>query len=147
LREVHRAAKPLGLEIIDQPWAHPEDNQPVQTLLKSTDLLLGLDDPDLYNAQTVKNLLLSAYARQQALVGPSAGFIKAGSLASTFTDQNDWLTIINELLDQPPARWPRAMYPDRFKVISNAQVARSLGIEPINDSAVATQIAKEESSQ
>ncbi|MDB6145694.1 MAG: transporter substrate-binding protein [Pseudomonas sp.] len=147
LRELHSAAKPLGLEIIDQPWAHPEDNQPVQSLLKNSDLLLGLDDPDLYNAQTVKNLLLSTYARQQTLLGPTASFIKAGSLASTYTDQNEWLTIINELLDQPPARWPRAMYPDRFKVVSNPQVARSLGIEHINDSAVAAQIAKEESSR
>jgi hypothetical protein len=147
LSELRSAAKPLGLEIIDQAWAHPEDSQPLQHLLKNSDLLLGLDDPYLYNAQTAKSLLLSSYAQQQALLGPTAGFIKAGSLASTYSDLNDWLTIIDALLDQPPARWPRAMYPDRFKVISNPQVARSLGIEPIDDIAVASHIAQEESSQ
>lgn len=145
LGELHRAAKPLGLEIVDQAWAHPEDSQPLQRLLKNSDLLLGLDDTYLYNAKTAKNLLLSSYARQQALLGPTAGFIKAGSLASTYSDLNDWLTSIDTLLDQPPARWPRAMYPDRFKVISNSQVARSLGLQPIDDDAVASHLANEES--
>lgn len=147
LGELHSAAKPLGLEIVDQVWDHPEDSQPLQQLLKNTDLLLGLDDPYLYNAKTAKSLLLSSYAQQQALLGPTASFIKAGSLASTYSDLNDWLTSIDALLDQPPARWPRAMYPDRFKVISNPQVARSLGIQPIDDNAVAAHIAKEESGQ
>jgi hypothetical protein len=145
LSELHRAAKPLGLEIVDQVWANPDDNQPLQQLLKNSDLLLGLDDPYLYNAKTAKSLLLSSYAQQQAVLGPTAGFIKAGSLASTYSDLNDWLTSIDTLLDQPPARWPRAMYPDRFKVISNPQVARSLGLQPIDDNAVATHIANEES--
>jgi ABC-type uncharacterized transport system substrate-binding protein len=107
-------------------------------------VLLGLDDPDLYNSKTAKNLLLSSYARQLALIGPNAGFVKAGSLASTYSDQSDWLVILDQLLDQPPTTWLRTYYPWRFKVLSNPQVARSLGIEQINEASVATLLAEGE---
>ncbi|MDZ5434498.1 ABC transporter substrate-binding protein [Pseudomonas fluorescens] len=144
LKELRRAAHPLGLEVITERWDNIHDSRPLQTLLNNSDVLLGLDDPDLYNPKTAKNLLLSSYSRQRALIGPNAGFVKAGSLASTYSDQNDWLTILDELLDLPPATWPRTYYPPRFKVSSNPQVARSLGIEQINEASVATLLAERE---
>jgi hypothetical protein len=144
LKELRQAARPLGLEIVTERWDDTHDSRPLQDLLKNSDVLLGLDDPDLYNPKTAKNLLLSSYARQLALIGPNAGFVKAGSLASTYSDQSDWLAILDDLLDQPPATWPRAHYPPRFKVSSNAQVARSLGIEPIEEASVAALLAEGE---
>ncbi|MCP1497390.1 hypothetical protein J2Y86_002097 [Pseudomonas migulae] len=145
LNELRQAARPLGLEIVTERWDNTNDSRPLQTLLKNSDVLLGLDDPDLYNPKTAKNLLLSSYARQTALIGPNAGFVKAGSLTSSYSDQSDWLAILDELLDQPPATWPRTHYANRFKVLSNPQVARSLGIEQINEALVATQLAEGES--
>jgi hypothetical protein len=142
--ELRQAARPLGLEVVSQQWDNIHDSRPLQKLLRNCDVLLGLDDPDLYNAQTAKNLLLSSYARQVALIGPNAGFVKAGSLASTYSDQSDWLAILDELLDRPPATWPRTQYPYRFKVASNPQVARSLGMGQINDASVATLLAEGE---
>jgi hypothetical protein len=144
LEELHRAAQPLGFELVTERWDNTNDSRPLQSLLKNSDVLLGLDDPDLYNPKTAKNLLLSSYARQMALIGPNAGFVKAGSLASTYSDQSDWLAILDELLDRPPATWPRTLYPRHFKVLSNPQVARSLGIEQMNEASVATQLAEGE---
>jgi hypothetical protein len=144
LKELHHAAHRLGLEIVAERWDNTNDSRPLQTLLKNSDVLLGLDDPDLYNPKTAKNLLLSSYARQLALIGPNAGFVKAGSLASTYSDQGDWLAVLDNVLDRPPASWPRTLYPQRFKVLSNPQVARSLGIEQIDPTAVATQLAEGE---
>jgi ABC-type uncharacterized transport system substrate-binding protein len=144
LAELREAARPLGLEVVTQRWDNIHDSRPLQALLKNSDVLLGLDDADLYNPQTAKNLLLSSYSRQVALIGPNAGFVKAGSLASTYSDQDDWLAVLNELLDRPPATWPRSHYPQRFKVASNPQVARSLGIEHINEASVATLLAEGE---
>jgi hypothetical protein len=144
LKELHHAAHRLGLEIVAERWDNTSDSRPLQALLKNSDVLLGLDDPDLYNPKTAKNLLLSSYSRQLALIGPNAGFVKAGSLASTYSDQGDWLAILDSLLDRPPASWPRTLYPQRFKVLSNPQVARSLGIEQIDPTAVATQLAEGE---
>ena len=142
IKELRQAAGPLRMEIVAEHWDDINDSRPLQSLLKNSDVLLGLDDPDLYNPKTVKNLLLSSYSRQMALVGPNAAFVKAGSLASTYSDQNDWLAVLDRLLDRSPATWPRTHYPDRFKVLSNPQVARSLGIEQINEASVATQLAE-----
>lgn len=144
LDEVREAARSLDLEIVAEPWDSIGDSRPLQEVLRDSEVLLGLDDPSLYNPKTVKNLLLSSYARQQALIGPNAGFVRAGSLASTYSDQQDWLQTLDQLLDQPVARWPRTLYPAAFKVLSNPQVARSLGIEEIDPEAVARQLSEGE---
>lgn len=114
-------------------------------MLADSDVLLGLDDPDLYNAKTAKNVLLSSYGRQMALIGPNAGFVRAGALASTYSDQDDWLAVLDQLLDQPPARWPRSLYPAHYGVSGNQQVARALGLEPIDPQAAALALAAGES--
>ncbi|CAI8939884.1 ABC transporter substrate-binding protein [Pseudomonas sp. IT-347P] len=144
LNELHQVAQPLKLEIVSQRWDNIHDSRPLQAVLKNSDVMLGFDDPDLYNPKTAKNLLLSSYSRQVALVGPNVAFVRAGSLASSYSDQNDWLAILDQLLDQPPSNWPRSLYPARFKVSSNAQVARSLGIEPLNEASVASALAEGE---
>lgn len=141
LDELRHAARPLGLEIDAQPWPDLRDNRPLQTLLKETDVLLGLDDPQLYNPKTAKNVLLSAYSRQMALVGPNAGFVRAGALASTLSDQDDWLAVLDRLLDQPVDKWPRAHYPEQFSVSGNQQVARALGIEAIDPDAASQAVS------
>jgi hypothetical protein len=144
LPELRQHATPLGLEIVPQRWDNINDSRPLQTLFRNSDVLLGLDDPQLYNPKTAKNLLLSSYAQQLPLVGPNAGFVRAGSLASTYSDQADWLAVLDRLLDHSPANWPRSLYPEHFKVVGNPQVARSLGIEQVDETSVATRLAEGE---
>ncbi|MBC3410877.1 ABC transporter substrate-binding protein [Pseudomonas sp. SWRI51] len=141
LDELRQAARPMGLEIVAQSWHDLRDSRPLQQLLANSDVLLGLDDPELYNSKSAKNVLLSSYGRQMALIGPNAGFVRAGALASTYSDQDDWLAVLDELLDQPPAHWPRSLYPARFGVSGNQQVARALGLEAIAAEAAAAVIA------
>ncbi|WP_175651639.1 ABC transporter substrate-binding protein [Pseudomonas sp. Marseille-P9899] len=147
LDELRHAAQPLGLEIDAQPWPDLKDNRPLQALLRDTDVLLGLDDPQLYNPKTAKNLLLSSYARQMALIGPNAGFVRAGALASTYSDQNDWLAVLDHLLDKPADQWPRTHYPEYFSVSGNQQVARALGVEAIDPDAASQAVAAGESTR
>lgn len=144
LPELRRYAEALELEIEPQRWDNINDSRPLQALFRDSDVLLGLDDPLLYNPKTAKNLLLSSYAQQLPLVGPNAGFVRAGSLASTYSDQADWLAVLDRLLDQPPASWPHALYPEHFKVVGNPQVARSLGIEQVDEASVAARLAEGE---
>src|SRR5690606_8281655 len=113
-----------------QLWENPRDNRPLQQVLQDSDLLLAIDDSQLYNSQTAKTILLSSYSRQRAVIGPSAAFVKAGSLASSYSDQADWLATLAPLLDQPSQEWPSSLYPQHFTVISNRPVARALGLAP-----------------
>lgn len=141
LAELRQAAEPLGLTIVGQLWSEVRDNRPLLAVLKNSDLLLGLDAPRLYNSQTVKSLLLTSYAQERALLGPSAAFVRAGSLASSYSDQDDWLATLDTLLDQPPQHWPESLYPRHFKVLGNPQVARALGIRLADDAELARQLA------
>src|SRR3990167_9170944 len=59
LDELRQAATPLGLEIVGQAWPDSRDNRPLLALLQRSDLLFGVDDDDLFNPRTAKNLLLT----------------------------------------------------------------------------------------
>ena len=142
LQELRQAANELGLEIVAQSWPDTRDNQSVIRLLGASDVLLAIADDDLYNPLTAKTLLLTSYGQQHALIGPSAGFVRAGSLASTYADQSDWLATLNQLLDQAAAQWPAGTYSSTFRVLGNPQVARTLGITLPSDAELARHLVQ-----
>ncbi|MNZ32525.1 hypothetical protein D3C78_498560 [compost metagenome] len=133
VNELRQQAARQGLAVSLWHWADTGDSRPLNRLLDESDVLLGLDDPTLFNPHTIKGVLLASYSRKLALIGPTAAFIRAGSLSSSYSDQRDWLETLDQLLELPPAQWPREAYPRHFKVLSNPQVARSLGIELDDD--------------
>jgi ABC-type uncharacterized transport system substrate-binding protein len=57
---MRQAALPLGLEVVTERWDNTHDSRPLQALLKNSDVLLGLDDPDLYNPKTAKTCCSAA---------------------------------------------------------------------------------------
>ena len=142
VNEYRQAATAQGLTLVTRHWADTRDNRPLLYLLSHSDLLLGMNNVGLFNSHTVKNLLLTSYAHQRPVIGPNASFVQAGSLASVYSDQNDWLDSIEELLDQPPAQWPQSAYPSHFKVTSNPRVARSLAIVLPSNESLAQKLAE-----
>lgn len=142
VEELRQAASGLGLEIVAQGWPDTRDNKAVIRLLGISDVLLAVADDDLYNPLTAKTLLLTSYGQQHALIGPSAGFVRAGSLASTYADQDDWLATLDQLLDQAPDKWPAGTYSKTFKVLGNPQVARALGITLPSDAELARHLSQ-----
>ena len=131
--ELEQAARRQQLRLHVEHWNDTRDNRPLGKVLDHSDVLLGLDDPLLFNPLTIKQILLTSYDQRKALIGPTAAFIRAGSLSSTYSNPQDWLDSLDELLDQPPAHWPQAAYVRNFHVMHNPSVARSLGIEQDND--------------
>ena len=140
--ELQRAASALGLQIVSREWPDRRDNRPLLDLLQHSDLLLGLNDDDLFNPHTAKNLLLTSYSQQRAIIGPNANFVRAGSLASVYSDQVDWLASLELWLDRPTAEWPRSAYPAHFKVLGNRQVARALALELADDATLTQRVAE-----
>ena len=129
LAEIEHALQDESLTLHKYYWSDKYDARSLNRLLESTDALLAIDDINIYNPATIKSILLSSYARKQTLIGPTAAFIKAGSLASTYSDQDDWIQTLSRLLQMPSSNWPNSLYPSDFKVMVNSQVARSLGIQ------------------
>lgn len=129
-----RAAQHRQLRLVVQQVDQPQELlRSLSSVLNTSDVLIGIDDPQIYNADTLKPILLTSYNRQRVLIGPSAPFIAAGSLSTTYSSPQDMALSTHQLLQQ---QWQSGAigYPQRFSVLSNAQVARSLGLPPPDDS-------------
>ncbi|NMT64942.1 ABC transporter substrate-binding protein [Marinobacter orientalis] len=114
------------------------DEKLIPTLIRALnygDFILAAPDSSIYNPRTIKHILLTAYRRNRIVIGPSQAYVKAGSLASTYTP----LTEIAELAAafireyRTSGQFPPPVYPDSFGIRLNQQVARSLNI-PLRDS-------------
>ena len=94
------------------------------------DFLLGTPDSRVFNRNTVKPLLLTSYRRNRLVIGPSRPFVRAGSVASTYTPAEDQvdegLQLVEAWLETGEIPEPR--YPDEFQVTVNQQVARSMNL-------------------
>lgn len=140
LKEIEQAMQAHDLTLHTYYWSDSYDARSLARLLSKTDVLFGIDDAHIYNPSTIKSILLSSYARKQALIGPTAAFIKAGSLSSTYSDRDDWLRSLQRILQTPTGSWPRSIYPEDFKIMFNSQVARSLGVDTRNRTGLVEQL-------
>lgn len=99
--------------------------------LGENDILLGLEDPALYNRDTIRSILLTTYRHGKVLIGPNQPFVTAGSLASCYTDSDQYLRQLRAAVEfylahgvlLPPA------YPRHYHIAVNRQVAASLGLQ------------------
>ena len=94
----------------------------------------------------LKTILLSSYSRSKVLIGPSAPFIDAGSLTTTYSSPDDMARSTAWLIKQG-VPGSGSSYPKHFSVLSNAQVARSLGIPLPDDATLAQRLAELEHAQ
>ncbi|UAW99693.1 hypothetical protein KEM63_06945 [Halopseudomonas nanhaiensis] len=139
-----KAADAQNLEVVSGEVADAGDlAKRVAYVLDASDVLVAPDDPAIYNADNLKTILLTSYARNKVLIGPSAPFIAAGSLSTTFSSPAQMADAVDRLIDQ---QWqPAAVsYPRDFSVLSNQQVARSLGLPIAEDEQLAEQIRAQE---
>jgi len=54
-------------------------------LLIDSDVLLAVPDSEIYNSNSIRNILLSSYRRGIPLVGFSQAYVKAGALCAIFS--------------------------------------------------------------
>lgn len=122
-----------GFDLSLRTFTVEAPDQLIPTLARALDygdFLLGTPDDSLYNARTIKHILLTTYRRDRILVGPHRAFVRAGAIASPYAG----LSTVVEAGVRAAKLWledrrlPAPGYPDRFAVAVNAQVARSLNI-------------------
>jgi ABC-type uncharacterized transport system substrate-binding protein len=123
LRAVHA---PIEIE----EMAPGEDINRVLNRIAPQEVLLAMPDSGVYNTDTIRNILLSTYRHKQGVIGFSADMVKAGALATTYSEIEDIDTQVAEMAyafattgQLPPPEFPRY-----FATIINDGVARSLDL-------------------
>jgi putative ABC transport system substrate-binding protein len=113
----------------------------LEDVLEGSEALLVLPDTDVYNADTIRNILLASYRKQVPLIGISLAYVKAGALCAIYSTPEQIALQTAEEIRQFAATGilPPGQYPEEFDVSVNRQVARSLDI-PIKE---ATQLRNE----
>jgi hypothetical protein len=113
-----------------QDFAPADDINRILSRIAQTEVLLALPDSGIYNTENIRNILLSTYRHKQAVIGFSADMVKAGALASTYSEVEDINAQVAEMAASfvatgvlPPPQFPRY-----FHTVVNEGVARSLDV-------------------
>ncbi len=100
-------------------------------VINDNDVLIATANKSIYNRRTIRTILLASYRQEKFVIGYSASFVKAGSLASTYTTVplliEELGGFLDRLIDDQSIDW-QADFTDHFDVVINAQVARSLNL-------------------
>lgn len=103
----------------------------LKKVLAEADVLLALADQQVFNAQTIQNILLTSFRAQVPLVGFSPAYVRAGALLAVFSTPEQIGRQVaglakEVLLGKGLPAVPQ--YPSSFSVLVNDHVARSLGL-------------------
>lgn len=102
----------------------------VADLAASCDVLLAQPDPELYNRDTIRLVLLAAYRQNRVFVGPSPAFVRAGALATLYAPTPAIAEAVGQKL-LALGKSGRLSPPTRIRNLSvslNPQVSRALGL-------------------
>ena len=111
-----------------------QDSNIARTLinnLDNNDALLALPNPLIYNANSAKSIILSAYHKSIPIIAYSKAFTKAGALASLYSSIDniaEKTAIVAKKIINYGHRAQKEYYPDDFVIETNSAVARSLNI-------------------
>ena len=120
-----------GIRLHDQIVGKTQSlNDALENILDVSEVLFVLADSEIYNAGTIRNILLTAYRKQVPLVGISQAYVKAGALCAIYSTPEQIARQTAGLIERyaESGRLPAAQYPSEFEVSVNTQVARSLEI-------------------
>lgn len=125
-----QAAAKSNIELVIKQISQDESMNRVLSHLESMPAILAIPDGAIYNSDSIRNILMTSYRSNQALIGFSASMVKAGALASTYSSVDDIVAQLSEMMTEIDAtgRLPESQFPKYFSVVINDSVARSLDI-------------------
>ena len=99
-------------------------------VLEVSETLLVVPDTNIYNAGTIRNILLTSYRKQVPLIGISQAYVKAGALCAIYSTPTQIAAQAAEAIKQfsESGKLPPSQYAKEFEVSVNTQVARSLNL-------------------
>lgn len=117
----------------------------LEALMDGCDAILAPADPDAFNAQNARVILLTTYRAGVPVLSFSASAVEAGALAAVFSTPENIAQHVAGWLDQQKSsaiKLPTDRAPRYFDVLINRQVARSLK-QDIPDTGVVLQRMRE----
>lgn len=130
IARLEEEVRSAGLTVTSRRWDPDQAVRVTGDLLRDADVLLAQPDPTIYNRDYAKALLLTAYRQGKPMIGPSAAFVRAGALASLYATPDAIAGEVVAALSsfERTGRLPPKASVERFQVVVNPQVARSLGV-------------------
>ena len=125
------AAQARGLRVVGVT-VRPEEPvfSGLKKILDESDVLLALADPQIYNSNSIQNILLASFRSQVPLLAFSPAYVRAGALMAVHSTpaqigQQAGMLARGVLTGQPLGP---PQFPLQFEVSVNEHVARSLGL-------------------
>jgi hypothetical protein len=117
LEELRQAAQPLGLEIVASAGTTPRQ-PPAAERAEKQRRAAGPRRPRPVQPENREEPVAQQLLPAMALIGPNA--VRACRQPGQHLQRPGRLAgVLDHLLDRPRPRWPRSLYPERFKVSSN----------------------------
>lgn len=123
-------ANGAGISLVPLIVEAPLTARAIAEAADQVDVLIASNDDSLFNRDSAKLVLLTAYRHQRAVIGPTPAFVSAGAVATQAVPKSALIAaIVSRVL-----RWQESHHLGesqgamRFAPVINVQVARSLGV-------------------
>lgn len=122
-----------GLNVVEARVAKDEQVfVPLRQVLQGADVLLAVPDPEVFNTNSLQNILLASFRTGVPMVAFSPAYVRAGALLALYVTPaqlgQQAGAMARGLLQGKPLP-ARPTYAQAFSVSVNTHVARSLGLE------------------
>lgn len=108
----------------------------LEALLLDSDVLLALPDAEIFNKETVKPIIFTAFRHKKPVLGCTQSIVNAGALAAVYSDSKHLAKQAAEIAAQSQstgALLPSPQTPKYFSVSMNKQVARLFKIKVMDE--------------
>lgn len=105
-------------------------HEELTSVLNKSDVLFVSPNNEIYNSNTIRNILLQSYRQGVPLVGYSEALVKAGALCAAYSTPEQIAAQAGSMALQfiKNKQLPSPQYPRFFSIAVNPDVARSMGI-------------------
>lgn len=121
-----------GFSVMEEiAFREPDLIPKLKDVLETSDVLMAVPDPMIYNRETAQPILLTSYRHQKPVIGYSQSYVRAGALAAVYSSSKQLAKQAAEIAlksQQSPSLLPPPQAPKYFSIMVNYQVARSLNI-------------------
>lgn len=119
-----------GVNLVTRAVNGPLQARDIAELAQRADLLVAVNDEQLFSGDNAKLVLLTAYRHQRAWVGPTPAYVHAGAIATMAVSKGELVAALIERVRhwQRHRRLGASQVLTADQVICNSQVARSLGL-------------------